>query len=550
MTREWVTYLAGSMVVMCGAVGAAADPALEPDTLPVPPVPALTSKRKAELPPVPSFVLPVNDPGTHDVRELRARSKRFLGAELTVTGYVTWIYDCARALQKPGMSIAQAQVLANDNPALCDRPKLALGSSRGASPAVSMWVVDLPRDPNKREREALTTAQLRARPKVPDVFVGNHVAITGVFALSSPQGERASDGLLIYRSLKHVPPPTASAPLLPPPREPVVVPAAPPRQVVPVRLRDTSIEHYELCNLAIRNKQLDAALTECQKATTVWKGNHLAWYALGNIHAMREHWEPAAAAYGQAAELRPDSPMYLMYAGIARYESVTRAARSRDRRQLATELRELRAGATTIDELVLRVPRLAATLSAMEPFASAGIERARLALAAAVKLAPALPTAQYYLGRIYREQDHAREAAEAFSAAIQHDPSLAEPYIALVELYRTWAFAEQGLQVARQGAVHVTGPVAADVWYEVGMAEHASGHDAAAIAAFTRTLEIKPGHAPAKFQRGQLHVRAGDLASARRDLQEFVVAAGPAHDFSKQIATSLLSDLARKAPPR
>jgi tetratricopeptide (TPR) repeat protein len=551
MTHDRVKYIAGSLVVMC-AVAAAADPALEPDTLPVPPVPVIASKRKVELPSVPSFVLPRSESGVRDVRELRIRKKRLLDTEVTVTGYVTWIYDCARALVKPGVSIAQAQAMIDETPGMCERPKFYLGSSPTASPAVTMWVVDLPRNPNKREREALTTAQLRARPDVPDFAVGDHVAVTGLFALSSPQGERATDGLLIYRSLGKVPPPTAAVPLRPPPSEPTVVTTAPERVVVPVRMRDASIEHYELCNLAIRNKQLDAALTECRQATTQWKGNHLAWYAIGNIHAMREHWEAAARAYDEAVRLRPDQPMYQMYVGIARYEAAARAASAlaRDRPDPAAMLRELRAGPTTIDQLVFRIPRIAATLCTMEPFASAGIERARLALASAVKLAPGLPLAQYYLGRIYRDQDHAREAAEAFTAAIQHDPSLAEAYIALVEQYRTWAFVEQSLQVARQGTINVTGAIAADVWYELGMAEHANGHEAEAIAAFTRSLEIRPGHTQSTFQRGQLYFRTGELASAKRDLQDFVASAGPSLEFSKQIANSLLSDVARKMAPR
>jgi tetratricopeptide (TPR) repeat protein len=551
MPHGWVKYMAGSLVLMYGAMRAAGDPALEPDTLPVPPASVVASKRKVELPAVPSFALPAGEPGTHDVRELRARGKPLLGTELVVNGYVTWIYDCARSLVRPGVSLAQAQQLVEENPAQCDRPKFHLGASPGASPAMSMWVVDLPRKRIPRERPTLTVSQLRARPDVPEISVGDHVAVTGVFARSSPLGEHATDGLVIYRSLKHLPAPTASAPPRPPPREPSLPSAAPMRVVVPVRLRDTSIEHYELCNLAIRNKQLDTAFTECQQATTAWKGNHLAWYALGNLHAMREQWDAAAGAYDEAVELRPDSAMYQMYAGLARYETRARATATavRDRRDPAAELRQLRAGASTIDEVVFRVPRLAAKLCTVEPFAALALERARLALASAVKLAPGLATAHYYLGRIYREQDYPREAAEAFTAAIQHDPSLAEPYIALVELYRTWAFAEHSLQIARQGTVHVTGGIAADIWYELGMAEHANDHDAEAIAAFTRTLELKPAHSQAKFQRGQLYIRSGDLVSARRDLQEFVSAAGP-FDLSKRIATSLLTELSRKAPPR
>lgn len=64
--------------------------------------------------------------------------------------------------------------------------------------------------------------------------------------------------------------------------------------------------------------------------------------------------------------------------------------------------------------------------------------------------------------------------------------------------------------------------------------------------AFTRAIEIRPGHTQAKFQRGQIYFRTGERANARRDLEEFVTAAGPSLDFPKQIASSLLAELARK----
>jgi tetratricopeptide (TPR) repeat protein len=322
------------------------------------------------------------------------------------------------------------------------------------------------------------------------------------------------------------------------PPEPPPVTVAPLRAVVPRQTREASIEHYELCNLAIKNKQLDAALAECRVAVEGWAGNHLAWYALGNILALRGDWAAAAEAYDHAVQLRPDAAMYQTYDGVALYEA---SARTRDRDRRAA-LRELRDGGTG----VLRVHRVARALASLEPFASAQVERARHALAAAVKLAPGLPLAHYYLGRIYRDQDYPAEAARELTAAIQQDASLAEPYISLVELYRVWAFVPESIAVARVGAVNVGGGPAADVWYELGMAQQANGQDADALSAFTRTLAIRPGHLQAKFQRGQVYLRKGELASAQRDLEDFVAAAGPELEFPREIATSLLSDLRKR----
>jgi tetratricopeptide (TPR) repeat protein len=541
----------GVLVVISSSGGtSAAPPDREPDTLPVPPVPVVASTTEIELPAVPSFELPLPEPGVHDVRALRVRGRALLGTELVVTGYVVWIYDCLTALAKPGMTFAEVQERIDDNPGLCERPKFALGASPTTSPEAALWIVDVPRPPNKREKIALTEVQLRARPRVPVIAIADFVAVTGTFALASPHGERNSDGLLVYRGLTHATPRARPAAPVIAARSRAAAPALartrPLRAVVPVWKRNESIERYERCNQSLAAGRLDDAVAECRRALAMWNGNHLAWYALGNAHATREHWRASRDAYDHAAQLRPDQPMYQLYAGIARYKLAVREQRA-DEARPAADPDPAAPRATerhaTLSTLVLEPYRLAMALSRKRLSRAAWFEPARQALTAAASIAPTLAAAHYYLGEIHREQDNPRVAAEAFTSALRADPSQPLAYIALAELYRSWDYFAQGLAVAQQGIAHTTAPVA-DLWYQLGMTHDALRHDVDAIAAFTRA--IQGGNLQAQFQRGQIYVRRNDLASATRDLESFLASAAPSPALARQIATGLLLEIARK----
>src|SRR6185369_9186576 len=99
-------------------------------------------------------------------------------------------------------------------------------------------------------------------------------------------------------------------------------------------------------------------------------------------------WRDARTAIARAVALRPDQAMYQLYDGMARYEVEVQARDAQTRK------------ANKRPEEVAVVPP-AGTL-----------DDARDALVRAAKLAPALWRAHYYLGRIYRELDDARRAAE------------------------------------------------------------------------------------------------------------------------------------------
>src|SRR6266850_2698613 len=65
---------------------------------------------KVDLPAVPAFDLPpAPGDGSHTIKELRVKGKRLFETEITVHGYITFAYDCATAIRKPGESDKDVQ---------------------------------------------------------------------------------------------------------------------------------------------------------------------------------------------------------------------------------------------------------------------------------------------------------------------------------------------------------------------------------------------------------------------------------------------------------
>src|SRR5665647_2345469 len=134
---------------------------------------------KVDAPAVPAFEIAGAEPGFHSVPELFFLGKPLLGTEVKVKGYITWIYDCAKAT-------GRTQQQLDADPTVCARPRFYLGARKGGAVEQSMWVVDVPRPPNKLERERLPKADLAKWPAVPRLAVGDYVAVAATFDLKSP----------------------------------------------------------------------------------------------------------------------------------------------------------------------------------------------------------------------------------------------------------------------------------------------------------------------------------------------------------------------------
>ncbi|MGE0551133.1 MAG: tetratricopeptide repeat protein [Kofleriaceae bacterium] len=483
---------------------------------------------QVNLPAVPSFEVLVRNDGSHTVQELRTAGHRLLGSEITVVGHVTWVYDCVVDKQTVGKTRAQVQKAIDEDPTICERMKIYLGDSRGTAREKSLWVVDVPRPPNKLERQRLPKEQLRSWPVVPKFKVGEYVAITGTFALSSPHNERNSDGLLVYKAVERLRIAAAAQTTALASSPPAVLPPLHVQRVFSApATRDAlreSLMHSKRGAQAFGSKQYEVAQEHYTAAIKAWDSNHAAWYGLGGSTILRGDWQTASDALMHAYERDPDQAMYAMYAGIALYRGVITAAKEQQGKREQKRPDEVEVDYSKLD-----------------------FNLAQQYLEKAIALNPDLWKAHYYLGSIFRDRGHAKSATEAFTRSVQHVPSDPGPWVALAEMYRRWDYSDQAILVAEQGTAVIPGDAGrSDVWFVVGMAYMDKGVMASAINALSHAIEARRDNAKAYLGRGQARFRTNQLAEAKRDLESFLSFGTSTSGFEHQQANRMLLDIAAR----
>ena len=278
-------------------------------------------------------------------------------------------------------------------------------------------------------------------------------------------------------------------------------------------------------NKAAGAKQFDTAITEYDKAVEKYHDNHGAWYGRGGAYAQRGDWDKATESFNSAVQIAPEQAMYQMWYGISLYEKAVKGAREDQARKLNKKPEEVQPDLSGVN-----------------------FEKPLQHLQEAAKLNPDLWRAHYYLGRVYRETDKPKEAADEFSKSLNANPREWAPYVALGDLYRHWDYTDQAIQVASQGTVNVPGGnEVSEIWFVLGMGYDDKRMDDKAIEAFDKSIESKKDNHKAKFQRGQSYFRKGDFVHAKRDLEEFSKSGGASLEFEKQQASKMLMDIAAKA---
>lgn len=293
----------------------------------------------------------------------------------------------------------------------------------------------------------------------------------------------------------------------------------------PNQARNDSITAANEGTTASGLKQYETAIAAYKRATEKWDGNHAAWYGLGGVYAARHEWAKAADAMQHAVQLQPEQPLDQFYYGQFLYEKAVQVAREEQARRENKKPEEITPDLTAVN-----------------------FEAARQHLQEALKLNADIWGAHYYLGRINRDTGKTKEAAEELTKALQGGAIDPGPWVALAELYRSWDYTDQAIQVAEAGTAVVPGShEKSQIWYEVGMGYDDKRNNDKAIDAFTKALEAKRDYHTAKFQRGQAYYRKGDYNNAKRDLEEFSKAGGASVQFEKQEASKMLVGIAAKS---
>ncbi|MDB4956996.1 MAG: Tetratricopeptide 2 repeat protein [Myxococcales bacterium] len=278
-------------------------------------------------------------------------------------------------------------------------------------------------------------------------------------------------------------------------------------------------------NKASGAKQYEQAVTEYQKAVDKFHENHLAWYGMGGAWAQRGDWTKASDAFTNAVQIAPEQAMYQMWYGIALYNKAVQVAKEEQAKKLNKKPEEV-------------IPDLSGV----------NFEKPMQHLQEATKLNNDMWRAHYFLGKIYREVDKPKEAAEELSKALQANPRESGPYVALGELYRRWDYTDEAIKVASQGTNNVPGSnEVSDIWFVLGMGYDDKRANDKAIEAFSKAIESRKDNHKAKFQRGQAYFRMNDTTHAKRDLEEFSKSGGASLEFAKQQASKMLMDIAAKS---
>ncbi|MBA3500882.1 MAG: tetratricopeptide repeat protein, partial [Deltaproteobacteria bacterium] len=236
-------------------------------------------------------------------------------------------------------------------------------------------------------------------------------------------------------------------------------------------------------------------------------------------------WKAAADAMEKAVQEKDDEPMYHMVYGAYLYEKAIQTAKEDTARRENKKPEEVQPDLTNVN-----------------------FEKASQHLQQAVKLNSELWRAHYYIGRIYRDTGKSKEAADAFTKALQAAPTDPGPWVALGELYRQWDYTDQAISVAEQGVQVIPGAnEKSDIYYVLGMGYDDKGQYDKSIEAFGKAIESRRDNHKAKFQRGQAYFRKGDHTNAKRDLEDFSKSGGTSVEFAKQQASKMLMDIAAKS---
>lgn len=128
---------------------------------------------KVDLPPPPTFAasdIPEKNPdGTFTIRGLRKHKADNLQKQVKVKGYLLEVYQCPKCPKHQTCK-------------LCDQPHFFIGD----------------KPDTKKEKALMVVDYLGPKEKPPALTVGKQYDIEGTFAINSPTGFGASDGLLIF----------------------------------------------------------------------------------------------------------------------------------------------------------------------------------------------------------------------------------------------------------------------------------------------------------------------------------------------------------------
>ncbi len=270
--------------------------------------------------------------------------------------------------------------------------------------------------------------------------------------------------------------------------------------------KNASIEASNEGVEAFNNQSWETAIKHFKEAVKLYPANHEAWYSLGQVYGKKDDWDKAAKALSEAVKHGSNDAMYHLWLGVARYELERMA----------------------VDE-------------GQKP----NYDPAETALEKAAELNNDLYRAHWYLGRVYRDTNRPKLAAEAWTRACMLNPYFGKPFVRLGELYLRWDKVSEAVQVLSQGKQFVVddGDLT-NIYYYLGMAYDVEARANpgkgksrwdASIEAYSQAIDHRGDNDQARFQRGLAYIQKGDRSKGQTDL-DLYIKRGRGTTFEKQEA--------------
>lgn len=261
----------------------------------------------------------------------------------------------------------------------------------------------------------------------------------------------------------------------------------------PDKDKHRSIEANNKGVQAANNGRHATAIGHFKDATRMYPANHEAWYGLGHMQGKQKKWDDAAKSFEEAVKHKKDNAMYRLWLGVAQYEN-------------------------------------------------GNLESSQANLEEALKLKPELYRAHWYLGRVHRDEDRPREAAESWTRACQLNPLYGPPFVRLGELYLQWDKVDEAIRVLEQGTQYVKEDIdLTNVYYYLGLAYDEKEDWDKSIRAYTDAIDQRKQNVDALFQRGLAYAQKGNKTKAKVDLEAYSQSGDNA--FNKTQANKVLLTL-------
>jgi tetratricopeptide (TPR) repeat protein len=270
--------------------------------------------------------------------------------------------------------------------------------------------------------------------------------------------------------------------------------------------RNASIEAMNEGIDLVQSQSYETAIKKFEQATSMYRDNHQAWYALGTVYGQQKKWKEASDALAEAVKYSPEDAMYHYKLGQALYRS-------------------------------------------WEEKTGGSLDMAQTHLEKSVQLNARLYKAHWFLGKVYYHKDEPAKAGASWTEAAQLEAGFGKAFIDLGKLYLRWDFGQEAIAVLEQGSLgHVVDPEdLTNIYYYLGLAYDAQQNWPKAIEAYTKSIEAQKSNSDAKLQRGFSYARAGEKDKARTDLEEYVkqkgTAPGEVPGLEVQAANDLLMRL-------